>query len=52
MVEVVKKSSPARLNKAQCYEGGKGFQYLDIKAILGIYFQEITKYTKISTFSF
>ena len=26
VVEVVKKSSPAGLNKAQCYEGGKGFQ--------------------------
>ena len=33
VVEVVKKSSPAGLNKAQCYEGEKGFQYSDIKAI-------------------
>ena len=41
VVEVVKKSSPAGLNKAQCYEGGKGFQYLDIKAILGIYFKKL-----------
>src|SRR6266511_3640376 len=30
VVSVVKKSSPAGLNKAQCYEGGKGFQYLEI----------------------
>src|SRR5205823_14676533 len=30
VVSVVKKSSPAGLNKAQCYEGGKCFQYLEI----------------------
>ena len=41
VVEVVKKSSQARLNKAQCYEDGKGFQYLDIKAILGNYFKKL-----------
>ena len=55
VVEVIKKSSPAGLNKAQCYEGGKGFQYLDIKAILGIYFKKlpsIQKYQHLSTFSF
>src|SRR2546421_10173933 len=28
VVEVIKKSSPAGLNKAQCYEGGKGFSIL------------------------
>ena len=29
VVDVVKRSSPAGLNKTQCYEDGKGFQYLD-----------------------
>ena len=46
MVEVIKKSSPAGLTKAQCYEGGKGFQYLDIKAILGIYFKKLPSIQK------
>ena len=46
VVSVVKKSSPAGLNKAQCYEGGKGFQYLDIKAILGIYFKKLPSTVK------
>jgi len=48
----LKRSSPAGLNKAQCYEGGKGFQYLDIKAILGIYFKKLNGLQKVSTFSF
>src|SRR5947208_16501630 len=30
IVEVVKKSSTAGLNKAQCYDNGKGFQYLGL----------------------
>ena len=34
IVEVVKKSSSAGLNKAQCYENGKGFQYLDLNSVL------------------
>ena len=50
VVEVVKKSSPAGLNKAQCYEGGKGFQYLDIKAILGIYFKKLPSIQKYQHF--
>ncbi|CAG8647829.1 197_t:CDS:2, partial [Ambispora leptoticha] len=33
IVEVVKKSSIAGLNKAQCYENGKGFQYLDLNSV-------------------
>ena len=35
IVEVVKRSSTAGLNKAQCYDNGKGFQYLQwvIKSI-------------------
>jgi hypothetical protein len=49
---VVKKSSPAGLNKAQCYEGGKGFQYLDIKAILGIYFKKLPSIQKDQHFLF
>ena len=36
IVEVVKRSSTAGLNKAQCYENGKGFQYLDLNSVLGI----------------
>ena len=52
VVEVVKKSSPAGLNKAQCYEGGKGFQYLDIKAILGIYFKKLNGLQKYQHFFF
>src|SRR4051794_16061101 len=52
VVEVIKKSSPAGLNKAQCYEGGKGFQYLDIKAILGIYFKKLPNIQKYQHFLF
>ena len=50
VVEVIKKSSPAGLNKAQCYKGGKGFQYLDIKAILGIYFKKLPSIQKYHHF--
>ena len=52
MVEVIKKSSPAGLNKAQCYEGGKGFQYLDIKSILGIYFKKLPSIQRYQHFLF
>ena len=52
VVEVVKRSSPAGLNKTQCYEGGKGFQYLDIKAILGIYFKKLPSIQKYQHFLF
>jgi hypothetical protein len=31
--EVVIKSSPAGLNKVQCYENGQGFQYYDFKVL-------------------
>ena len=41
IVEVVKKSSTAGLNKAQCYENGKGFQYLDLNSVLGIFFKKL-----------
>ena len=49
IAEVVKKSSPAGLNKAQCYKGGKGFQYLDI---LGIYFKKLPNIQKYQHFLF
>jgi hypothetical protein len=52
VVDVVKRSSPAGLNKTQCYEGGKGFQYLDIKAILGIYFKKLPSIQKYQHFLF
>ena len=52
VVEVVKRSSPAGLNKAQCYEGGKGFQYLDIKSILGIYFKKLNGLQRYQHFLF
>ena len=52
MVDVIRKSSSAGLNKAQCYEGGKGFQYLDIKAILGIYFKKLPSIQKYQHFLF
>src|SRR5437870_4932533 len=52
VVEVIKKSSPAGLNKAQCYEGGKSFQYLDIKTILGIYFKKLPSIQKYQHFLF
>jgi len=38
IVEAVKRSSTVGLNKAQCYEDGKGFQYLDLNSVLGIFF--------------
>src|SRR3954452_3345741 len=52
VVEVAKKSSPTGLNKAQCYGDGKGFQYLDIKAILGIYFKKLPSIQKYQHFLF
>ena len=51
-LRMIKKSSPAQLNKAQCYKGGKGFQYLDIKAILGIYFKKLPSIQKYQHFLF
>ena len=52
VVEVVKRSSPTGLNKVQCYEDGKGFQYLDIKSILGIYFKKLNGLQKYQHFLF
>jgi len=50
--EVVRKSSPAGLNKVQCYENGQGFQYLDIKASLGTYFEKLVGIQKYHHFLF
>src|SRR5437899_12708300 len=37
IVEVVKKSSATGLNKTRRYDNGKGFQYLDLNSVLGIF---------------
>ena len=52
IVKVVKKSSTTGLNKAQRYDKGKGFQYLDLKAILGIYFKKLNGLQKYQYFLF
>jgi len=49
-VEVVKKSSPAGLNKAQCYEDGKGFEYYEIRESLEPYFIKLPKIGKYHHF--
>ena len=41
IIEVIKRSSIIRLNKTQRYDARKGFQYLDIKSILEIYFKKL-----------
>src|SRR5438105_14886791 len=48
IVKVVKKSSTAGLNKAQCYKNGKGFQYLDLNSVLGIFFKKLSGLQNIS----
>ena len=50
IVEVVKRSSTAGLNKAQCYENGKGFQYLDLNSVLGIFFKKLSGLQKYQHF--
>src|SRR6185369_6749223 len=50
--DVVKKSSTAGLNKAQCYENGKGFQYLDLNSVLGIFFKKLNGLQKYQHFLF
>jgi hypothetical protein len=49
VVTVVRRSSAAGLNKAQCYDNGKGFQYLDLNSVLGIFFKKLNG---MQTFSF
>ena len=52
VVDVVKRSSPEGLNKTQCYESGKGFQYLDIKSIFRIYFKKLNGLQRYQHFLF
>src|SRR5215204_4617626 len=52
IVEVVKRSSIAGLNKAQSYENGKGFQYLDLNSVLGIFFKKLNGLQKYQHFLF
>ena len=52
IVEVVKRSSTAGLNKAQCYENGKGFQYLDLISVLRIFFKKLSGMQKYQHFLF
>jgi hypothetical protein len=52
IVEVVTKSSLADLNKAQCYENGKGFQYLDLNSVLNIFFKKLNGLQKYQHFLF
>jgi hypothetical protein len=51
-VEVVKKSSPAGLNKIQCYEDGRGFEYYKIKESLESYFTKLSNIGKYHHFLF
>src|SRR5437764_845369 len=50
-VRVVEESSPAGLNKVQCYEEGRGFQYLDFK-VLEKYFVKLPNIGKYHHFLF
>jgi len=52
IVEVVKKSSATGLNKAQRYDNGKGFQYLELNAVLGIFFKKLSGLQKYQHFVF
>ena len=52
IVKVIKKSGIAELNKIQHYDARKGFQYLDIKSILGIYFKKLSGIQKFQHFLF
>jgi hypothetical protein len=50
-VEVVKKSSPKGLNKVQCYDEGKEFQYFDFK-VLEKFFTKLPKINRYHHFYF
>jgi len=52
IVDVVKRSSITRLNKAWCYNGSKGFQYFDILSSLEIYFRKLPGMQKFQHFLF
>ena len=50
-IKVVKESSPVGLNKVQCYENCRGFQYLDFK-VLEKYFTKLPNIGKYHHFCF
>src|SRR5207247_1609888 len=50
IVEVVKRSSTDGLNKVRCYDNGKGFQYLDLNSVLGIFFKKLNGLQKYQHF--
>ena len=52
IIEIVKRSSITGLNKVQCYNNGKGFQYLDLNAVLGIFFKKLNGLQKYQHFVF
>jgi hypothetical protein len=52
IVDVVKRSSIAGLNKARCYNGSEGFQYFDIISGLETYFRKLPGLQKFQHFLF
>src|SRR5215472_13679969 len=52
IVDVVKWSSIAGLNKARCYNGSEGFQYFDIISGLETYFKKLPGLQKFQHFLF
>ena len=52
VVDVVKRSSIAGLNKARRYNGRDGFQYLDILSSLAIYFKKLPGMQRFQHFLF
>ncbi len=52
MIKIIKKSNSIGLNKTQYYKSEKGFQYLDIKVILEIYFKKLSSIQKYQHFLF
>src|SRR3954466_7865788 len=52
VVDVVKRSSIAGLNKAQCYNGDEGFQYYDFVSSLETYFKKLPGMQKFQHFLF
>jgi hypothetical protein len=51
-VKIVEESSSQGLNKVQCYESGKGFEYYDFKEKLESYFIKLPKIGKYHHFLF
>src|SRR4051812_8255218 len=52
IINVVKRSSIAGLNQAQCYNGSEGFQYFDILSGLGMHFKKLPGMQKFQHFLF